>query len=233
MNSRTENLWQIVGSVAALLGVIVTVSIFYLTQRGEARQIGAILIGTTKLLNFEVGKAASDLHLTYNNRQINNVLITRVRIKNSGRHAIKSSDIEDPIHIQFKDVEEIISSSVVNPIPSNLKITTKIDKDKVVLEKTLINSGDEFVVEITSIPQENYQASVVDVSGRIAGIKQVNFQAEESERRFSNELLAGAVTAILGAVLSVFFSFVSQAGLKKVSRARRLLEKLAELEKEK
>ena len=84
---------------------------FYLSQRASKKALTAEVISSSTLLNAELTTTTKDLRLIYKNKDVPNVALSNVRISNTGRQPIRTSDIEVPLSINLECIE-IISSKV-------------------------------------------------------------------------------------------------------------------------
>lgn len=169
-------LWQVISAAGAVAGIIITVTIFFATRRGRVKQLQAVVLSKTALLNPQVRSARQNLRIIYQDREVSDVSIIQIAIRNSGSKPIRSQDIEQPITIIPEGIEEIISADIVSSEPPDLSVGTSLVHNSVQLSRILLNPEDRFIVEITGIPQPNKESSVKKVTARIAGIKQIDFR---------------------------------------------------------
>lgn len=176
MIPASEIFWQIISAAAAIGGIIIAVIIFFATRRGRVKQLQAVVLSKTTLLNPEVRSARQNLRITYQDTEVSDVSIIQIRIRNSGSQPIRSQDIDQPITIISEGVEEIISADILSPRPPELSVTPSLVGNLIQLNTGLLNPDDEFIVEIASVPQSHKESSVKIVTARIAGVKQIDFQ---------------------------------------------------------
>ncbi len=208
-----DRMWQIVGAVSAVIAVVVAIGTFYLSQRADKMELTAEIISNTTLLNAEIPTTTKDLKLIYKNKEVPNVSISNIRISNTGRLPIRTSDIEVPLSIHMNCVE-IISSKIVSSNPSTLPVSTSHKGSIVAIEKALINPMDEFTVEIVTIPKTISENIVSGVHGRIAGISQIEFipfLTKGTETGWSwKRFIIGIFTGILAGFISSLLFFVTR-----------------------
>lgn len=208
-----DKLWQIIGGVAAIVAILVSLLTFYLGQRTSEKALSALVVSTSMLLNTDITKTAKDLRLIYGGKEVPNIAISQVRITNSGRQPIRSEDIELPISVGFYSTE-IISSKVISSTPPGLPITTEINGSSVNILRTLLNPGDEFTVEVVAVPQNLGKSIVTGVSGRIAGIKTIaftdTFQKETRTEPWWRTMLASALSSVFAFGFVYIFRFISE-----------------------
>lgn len=96
--------------------------------------------------------AASWLNITYKKEKIQSLYSTRYRLINSGRKPIESSDVLEPISLEFSEDNKLINLVIHSKHPKNLAVTGEIDeKNKVIIEFELINNGEYLDFDIYSL----------------------------------------------------------------------------------
>lgn len=95
---------------------------------------------------------ASWLNITYKQEKIESLYSTRYRLINSGRKPIESSDVLEPISLEFSENNKLINLVVHSKHPKNLAVTSEIeDTNKVIIEFELINNGEYLDFDIYSL----------------------------------------------------------------------------------
>jgi hypothetical protein len=202
---------ELVGSVAAVVAILVSIILavynLYFVHHEASKAIEATVISRSQLLNPEVHKKPSDLHLVYKNHEIFDLGILQIRIRNSGAQPIAKADIEEPLIISVEGATEIISAPIVHTQPANLPIATTISGTKVELNKSLLNPDDAFTVEIDALTADGGKLDISGVSERIAGVQNVVFQKSLPEKiHTATEFpifaaVLGAFVALLAAII--------------------------------
>jgi hypothetical protein len=208
--TTSEHFWLIVGGVAAVAAVIVAIYGFYFTHHEASKGIEAILISRSQLLNPEVHKKPSELHLLYKDHEIFDLGILQIRIQNDGAQPITKADIEEPITIAVEGATEIVSAPVVETRPPNLHFETTISGKNVELNKSLLNPNDTVTVEIDAIATERGKIDISEVSGRIAGVQNIVFHKslpQQTQTISSGVVYTGIIIGGLAFILSAAYSF--------------------------
>lgn len=210
MKLRIEKLAVIGGTVFTALGVIVILGIFWAERKAQTKRLEAVVISETRLLNPDIAKARRNLRILYGEKEVYDLSIMQIRIKNSGNQPIKSEDIEEPITILIEGVSEIVWAEVVSTDPPELVVSVENKGDCVEVSRTLLNPEDQFIVEVVSVPIEKSQPRLSNVKGRIAGIKRIDVQyslrkAEERKAKFLISGLAIMIAAGLVVSISAFY----------------------------
>lgn len=218
-----DRFWQIVAATAAVIAVLIAVVTFFLSQRASTKALTTEVISNSTLLNVELSKATKDLRLIYKERDIPNVSISQVRISNTGRQPIRTDDIEVPICINLATIE-VISSKILLSNPPALPVSTANSAQSVTLSKILLNPGDDFTVEIVSIPLKSSDPVVLGVGGRIVGVKEINFKATLQKETRSKPFWILVLNGAVGGLIAAVFTLMSSLLIRYFQR-RRLLKK--------
>jgi hypothetical protein len=132
-----------------------------------------------------VSKAGKDIQILYNGRKIENFALYQFRISNPGGRPIRTADYEESVSLSFQNVREIVSAQQTASDPPSLKMEPTIDNSRVIMPPALLNPSDSCSIEVAVIPTSSDKPSV-EIFGRIAGIKNIQFtdpEAIESAKR--------------------------------------------------
>jgi hypothetical protein len=180
-----DPVWTSIGVILALamslLGWVIPrtrrrKSLTYLVDSNEPLLIG--------------GREIGDLQVVLNGKTVTDARSIALRITNSGKLPIKPNDYErmEGLKIRFNQGQEILSASVTESWPTELKdtLTVNVDRMNVTLPPALLNAGDTFTVRIL----ERGGAENPSVVGRIAGVKSVVELKKKAIRRRRSALFA-------------------------------------------
>ena len=203
----SNKFWTIISALAAIIAVPVAFWVYYATVRDQSREIEVVVLSKTNLLNPDAGRARDKLKMTYQGKEVRDVSIIRARVKNSGRQPISDSDFEEPIQIVLDGIDDLISAEVVEPQPPSLKMDAEVQNSSkaVTLSKKLLNEGDSFIVEVTSIPAQDKTPRVTSVGGRIKGVKEVILKAEPESATKTKNADVGSIIATIGGMIAIIF----------------------------
>jgi hypothetical protein len=207
----TNRVVQIIGVIITVLSILIMIGIFYMNQRSSRKELTTEIISSSTLLNAGITNTNKDLRLIYKNKDIPNVVITNVRVSNTGSQPIRSSDIEVNLKI-YMDCVEIISSKVASTNPKDMPISTSIEGLTVVISKALLNPGDDFIVETVAVQKPGVEDSIINITGRICGITDITYQKIlKYETRDSIRLLIhlSALCIMIGILTSIFILLIA------------------------
>ena len=158
-----DPMWQFVGVIL----VIIIPLIFYLVQR-RRKVLSWGIISNTPLLSIDEA-IRGNIQVLFDGKPVQDAQLIIVEIINSGNVAIKSSDYEHPINLDFGENAHILTAEVTETTPDNLDASINIEGTKVLLNPTLMNGKDSITIK-TIVGQFNDQ---ITVEGRIVGVKEV------------------------------------------------------------
>jgi len=157
--------WQFWGVVVGILGVFVTVIIFYL-QKNRKRLAYQVLTDTPLL---SVGdEIKGRVKITYDNKDIQNVHLVVIKIENVGNVDIAASDFARPMAITFPN-SEVLSTEVSETFPKTLNPILNFGRSGVSIEPVLLNKKDFLTIKFVFSHYENK----IDVNAHILGVKDI------------------------------------------------------------
>ena len=200
---------KMIMSFIVLTAAVVTIvaNISKLIQDRHKKAIAVEVISNIKLINNEFPTKSNELSILYKNNFIPNVTISDIRITNTGNFAIEKKDMESELYIEMSTMD-IISSRVILSKPGYLPVSTKIVKSQIVIEKTLLNPGDNFTVRVVSVPRESESNVVFGAGGRISGISNIQFRTylqskEQNWSSFKQYIIGMLVGMLIGLVSGI------------------------------
>ncbi len=174
-----SNIVEIITAVAGLLGVSVAIVTFLVTRHEQKRQLAkgleVALTGSTRLRTGDVARFGNKLKLVYEGKEVADLSILQVRVKNSGGQPIRPEDFVEPVRINIQDALELVSVELINSEPRGLKIKASVSGSTAILDSTLLNPDDEFTIQIVGVPTGVGGMAISEVNGRVAGVKAVVF----------------------------------------------------------
>jgi hypothetical protein len=117
-----DPLWQFIGAVLALVGIVVAV-VIYLRQRQTA-QLGWQALSVTPLLSVN-DELRGQIKIMLNDKPIDQVHLILLRLINIGTAPIRTADYERPIQITFGKTTIILNAAVIRTNDPSLQVTIK------------------------------------------------------------------------------------------------------------
>lgn len=184
-----------------ILVSIIGAFIVYLIQRKRKRLDYEIVSQVDFAKNKKSGKV--EIKVLYDGKEVENVRILRVLIKNAGNQTIDIQDFVEPLHFVLPGRGLLLECSVDKYNPDNLAPELLIEEDnKLMIKPILLNQGDEFFLRM--ITSGDYKVEEIKVFARIKGIKQVR---KNNRNRISKYLETFFLVHIILTIAVVFISF--------------------------
>lgn len=191
-----DPMWQFIGVIL----VIIIPLILYLVQR-RRKALSWEIISNTPLLSID-DEIRGNLQVLFDGKPVQDVQLIIVEIINSGNVAIKSTDYERPINLDFGENAHILTAEVTETTPDNLDVSINIEGTKVLLNPTLMNGKDSITIK-TIVGQFNDQ---ITVEGRIVGVKEVQKSTKRNKIQAINSFIEGVGGGVIIVLLVPFMS---------------------------
>jgi hypothetical protein len=168
-----DPIWQFWGAVLAFAGIVVAV---YIYQRQRRRkELSYRVVSSTPLVQV-AGAYGGRIQVLWDGKPIPSVSLVVLKLSNTGNQEIVVADYERPVSITFPGAGNVFTAELNRASPASLRPTLKITDRNVGIEPCLLNSGDS--VTIAALV-ESY-AEKVEIDGRIAGVKNIGLQNQDS-----------------------------------------------------
>lgn len=194
--------WKYVLAIlVALAGVGVPVLLW---QVDQARSLRLDVISQTTISPV-ASSALSGLKLTLDGVEVSEARLTVMELINSGKRPILAGDFEAPLEITSKAPSEIVRIDLGEVSPTSLKPIFGLKDGQISMQPFLMNSSDRARISIIT----SGGAPKFSVRGRIAGISDVDFNAEvlsEQPSIFWIRTVTGFL--LFAAYLSSLFAFL-------------------------
>lgn len=151
-------------TVLKVLAVLVPI-ILYLLSLNE-KSLEYVIVSRSELIGEEF--LVKDLELKIKGESVNKVMLYTFRIRNSGSVPIKKDDFERPISINVPDDTKIYLARLKKKLPENLTPKYEINNNKLLIEPLLLNSDEEFEMELFSSSN-----AYPTIDARIVGISKI------------------------------------------------------------
>lgn len=115
------NFWAIAGGLggfAAIIALSLAAYIFYQEQWVRPKALSVELLASSQLLNENVKRNGKELKVSFGDEPVENFVIAKVRITNSGGSAITIDDFVEPIKVSHKDARKLFFAEIVNKNPN-------------------------------------------------------------------------------------------------------------------
>jgi hypothetical protein len=201
------------GALLAFGAIFATYNVFYLSRPIKDLEIS---VDTTVSLVSVSPEAVGNIQVFYDGKEVKNVQLLQIIIKNRGNQPILESDFVRPITFSFESLDEIVDISVIESQPNNIGVmVNKINNYQANISPVLLNPGDTTKIRFIVI-KANCDPIInnISIDGRIVGINNVKITVPEvpqSSKAFYSVIIAG----LLGIILTIISSFIFD-GLKNL-----------------
>lgn len=131
------------GFVAVILG-IVTLILYSVWHKRKV--ISWETISNTPLLSIDE-EIRGNIQVLFDGKPVQDAQLIIVEIINSGNVAIKSTDYNSPINLDFGENARILTAEVIKTTPDSLDASINIKGTKVFLKPTLLNKKDSITIK--------------------------------------------------------------------------------------
>jgi hypothetical protein len=188
--------WQFVGATLALVGIAVSVVLYYLQRRRKA--LSYDVVSRTPLMSVKE-EVQGRVQILFDGTPVSAAHMVVIRVTNSGNVPIVPSDFLRPLKFGFGETVQILSAEIMETSPSNVEASLESDSKAVVLTPVLLNAGDTVTFKVLLAQF----AGKIEVDGRVVGVKQVQTARDNALPYVA--MLTGIVTTMTG-----FFLLLSQ-----------------------
>jgi len=186
-----------------VLGIIVAIAIpiiIYLKQR-SSKLVSYKVLTQEQLLSVS-GELKGKTKIFYESKEVENVVLFKIQIANSGNKEILEKDYVEPISISFGQNSQILSSEITEVKPSCFKISKTSSENEITLSRKVLNAGDSITLKALVSKPEFYS-----IQGRIAGGR-----IEQRTPKHTSLKLLGlviAVSILVGYVMGKISTFLN------------------------
>ncbi len=161
-----DPVWQFIGSVLAVLAIIVSAMIYHFQRQKRELAFGLLRSRRVVAISDEISSRVSVL---VDGHPVSNVHLLEFGLKNSGSQAISSKDFEQDMLVVFPEDCSILSVDIVRKSPPDLATGIGFKTNSVFVQPHLLNAGDFAVIQILA----SMKTLSFTTSARIKGISQL------------------------------------------------------------
>ena len=210
-----DSAWQAIGVIiGVILGVItIILTIYIYREQKVVKSLSYQIIESTPLLTVN-SEIKNKLKFLYENREVDDIHLLILEIKNDGNIPIESRDFEPqfPLTFSFGEQAKILSADIIETTPKDLdpKIERfEAEPHKIVISPLLLNHGDRFRIKL--LLTQFHPTADIKLSTRISGVKEV----KKSDKILNKPKISSLditnislniifIINIIGLILSVF-----------------------------
>jgi len=160
-----------VPSIIAIVGIIVAVIIYW--RQRKRKSLDYEVVSFTPLSSVDPNTLWSyqqaGLQFTFKGETIPQAHFITIKFTNSGNVHIPKEDYAEPISLSFGKKAMVLAFRPVKKKPVDIPVTLKTDGRNVIIDPTLLNPKENFVIEVLVSGFDGK----VRIGGRIAGVKEI------------------------------------------------------------
>lgn len=172
-DSKTDNKYLTSNKkfiLSSLLVIVVPFSIFIISQLHEQKSFSYEIISSIPLLSIKENYEPSKFYIKYLDLTLKDPFYTLIKIHNTGKVPVKTSDFESPISIVYEPDVKIYDYSVSDKDPKSIDVSLIQKDNMIIISPTLFNPSDYITLQILS----SKVTTPPKVNTRIIGIKSVD-----------------------------------------------------------
>lgn len=194
-------------SALAIIGVIVAVAIYW--KQRKHKSLGYEVLSFMPLSSVDSNTLSRyqqiGLQFMFNNEIIPQAHFITVKFTNTGNVPITKGDFDEPLSLSFGDKAKILACSWERQNPHTIKLEIKIEAQKVTVDPTLLNSKDNFMIEMVV---SGFEGKIV--GGRIVGVKEIEdirggLPISREEELVDEALFISAIIFIFSLISEAYF----------------------------
>jgi hypothetical protein len=205
--------WQFVGTVVAVIALIVTVGIYLISRPVKRLQVQ--VLSNNPLISVDTD-LSSQIQVLYKDQPVQTLSLILLRFENVGNEPIRESDYSEPIRIVLSPNAEVGEVTVQETKPEGIYLNPTVSTaNQVELSNALLNPGDQVVIKVLALNNDGS----LKVNARIVGISNLEILSVLESGTKSNE---SAILAVLSmGIVIVILTLVVIWNSRKVIEWRR------------
>ena len=204
MEFLRDPIWQFVGAIVAVIGVVAAVWI-YLLQKNK-KSLSYNILASNELLTASE-EIRGRIKILFDKKSVQDVHLLVMQITNDGNLPILPSDFYEPLKISFGESTKILSAEITNHFPDSFQPELILEANSLSIAPTLINSKDALTIKFLL---SQYSNGVI-ISARIVGIKQIT--SSNAKSFWSRLFYLSGQGAALGIIIAVTIAMVIPNGV--------------------
>ena len=208
IDSLSKNPWLIViASLVTLISFLLSIYFFYASRKIKRPSYS---VKSFTIVSESMGQKAKDLEITYKNKFVKNLTITRVLFINRGNEVINSNDIapKEPLKIIFPSELNIFNFKILYIKEKANNISLTLDNNQVLLNFDYLSYNEGFIFQIvhSGVHEE------MQIRGIVKGINQLyKFEIEDivATEALIYIAFSGIMTVFVANIIIVFITIIS------------------------
>ncbi|MCK4735081.1 MAG: hypothetical protein KAT65_21695 [Methanophagales archaeon] len=174
MLNIVETTWitVLLTSIAIIAAIIVPITLYLLSKR--KKKLICKLFPSLSLVDVRT-EVKDKIEIYYNKNLVENLSMTKVKIRNNGNLPIRKEDIVKPLEFNFGENLSVIDYSVIDTEPRGITANLKPNTENNLIRCSfdLLNPSDGLTLQFVCLGESK---ELPNITARIEGIKQVDVE---------------------------------------------------------
>ena len=180
-----SNIIETIGIPALLAFFTILVMVILHIRSKKKKKLTCILFPSLSLVDIRT-EVKDRIKIYYDEKLVENLLMTKVKIRNNGNLPIRREDVIKPLEFEFGENLDVIDFGVIDTEPEGItvKLESNSENNLVRCVFDLLNAGDELTLQFVCLGESK---ELPNITARIEGVKQIDVEPisgseEEIER---------------------------------------------------
>lgn len=153
MRYLKDPIWQFVGVIVAIVAIFVGWRVVANYQPSKGLQVE--ILSNSPLVSVD-SAISQEIIISYKGIPVHSLSLILLRLENTGNEPITEIDYSEPIRIVLSPTAEIGEAVIQESNPEGITFNLlKISSNTIELSKVLLNPGDQIVLKILAIDNDN------------------------------------------------------------------------------
>lgn len=180
-----DPIWQFIGVIISLVALVVAIAAIRFQQQRKAL---GYYYSIDRPVFYLFNKALRDrLVVTLDGKPVTGLSTREVCFFNYGNTPIIPSDYVEQLTVAFPDGVRVLGVAVTDTVPQDLSVGVQNTNGKFGVAPTLLNPGDEFVLQFLVEQPHDELGAYPLITGRVSGVKKLEPRTSRPVRRFRLE----------------------------------------------
>ncbi|WP_036827672.1 hypothetical protein [Polaribacter sp. Hel1_85] len=208
----TENILNIFSFIIGILGVILAIIFYY---KGKKRKTPVYEISDFNIISDNLEKKVSDISITYKQKLIKTLTVSKVVIWNSGNSTIQNSDIPETNRFRIHSFSncEIYDFDIISKDDKDCLLELQKIKDGIEIRFNYLEPQSGFIIKVI---HSGINSTNLYVAGKIIGEKEIkrifNLNRGKDKKELTEDKLNRIFILVMG-LTGIFVVFGTETGL--------------------
>ena len=188
----------LLGSITVIVAIIVPIILYILSKR--KKKLICKLFPSLSLVDVRT-EVKDKIKIYYDEKLVENLSMTKVKIRNNGNLPIRKEDIIKPLEFNFGENLSVIDRRLIDTEPEGITVKLESNNENNLIRCSfdLLNPGDELTLQFVCLGESK---ELPNIGARIEGIKHVETisvseEIAERMKRLGNLYIVGGFLLLI------------------------------------